>query len=140
MVRRPEWTLRQKSSALGQGARDAVDPRRLQPFLEGERRQVPGHALGEHRLARPRRTDHQHVVRSGGSHFKRPFGDRLSAHIPEVGSDAPPAWSRPGAGRAGLVLGDTSSGLTGTEIGRYLLECQIADPSPGGSGGGGHVA
>jgi hypothetical protein len=29
------------------------------------------------------------------------------------------------------VLGDTSSGLTGSEIGRYLLECEIADPSPG---------
>jgi uncharacterized protein (TIGR02391 family) len=29
------------------------------------------------------------------------------------------------------VLGDTSSGLTGSEIGRYLTECGIADPNPG---------
>lgn len=29
------------------------------------------------------------------------------------------------------VLGDTSSGLTGSEIGRYLRECGIADPNPG---------
>jgi uncharacterized protein (TIGR02391 family) len=29
------------------------------------------------------------------------------------------------------VLGDTSSGLTGSEIGRYLRECGINDPSPG---------
>lgn len=29
------------------------------------------------------------------------------------------------------VLGDTSTGLTGSEIGRYLLECRIADPNPG---------
>lgn len=28
------------------------------------------------------------------------------------------------------VLGDTSGGLTGTEIGRYLRECGIADPLP----------
>jgi uncharacterized protein (TIGR02391 family) len=29
------------------------------------------------------------------------------------------------------VLGDTSTGLTGSEIGRYLRECGIADPMPG---------
>jgi len=29
------------------------------------------------------------------------------------------------------VLGDTSSGLTGSEIGRYLRECAITDPNPG---------
>ena len=29
------------------------------------------------------------------------------------------------------VLGDTSTGLTGSEIGRYLGECNIADPMPG---------
>ena len=29
------------------------------------------------------------------------------------------------------VLGDTSSGLTGSEIGRYFRECGIADPNPG---------
>ena len=29
------------------------------------------------------------------------------------------------------VLGDTSTGLTGSEIGRYLRECGIADPNPG---------
>lgn len=28
------------------------------------------------------------------------------------------------------VLGDTGSGLTGSEIGRYLHECGIADPNP----------
>ncbi len=29
------------------------------------------------------------------------------------------------------VLGDTSTGLTGSEIGRYLRECGINDPNPG---------
>lgn len=29
------------------------------------------------------------------------------------------------------VLGDTNTGLTGSEIGRYLQECGIADPNPG---------
>jgi uncharacterized protein (TIGR02391 family) len=29
------------------------------------------------------------------------------------------------------VLGDTSTGLTGSEIGRYLRECGINDPDPG---------
>lgn len=29
------------------------------------------------------------------------------------------------------VLGDTGTGLTGSEIGRYLGECGIADPLPG---------
>jgi len=28
------------------------------------------------------------------------------------------------------VLGDTSTGLTGSEIGRYLRECGISDPNP----------
>ena len=29
------------------------------------------------------------------------------------------------------VIGDTATGLTGREIGRYLSECNIADPHPG---------
>jgi len=29
------------------------------------------------------------------------------------------------------VLGDTGTGLTGSEIGRYLRDCGIADPLPG---------
>lgn len=29
------------------------------------------------------------------------------------------------------ILGDTGSGLTGSEIGRYLGDCKIADPFPG---------
>jgi len=29
------------------------------------------------------------------------------------------------------VLGETNSGLTGSEIGRYLEDCSIADPEPG---------
>jgi hypothetical protein len=28
------------------------------------------------------------------------------------------------------IIGDTSSGLTGSEIGRYLRECGIPDPMP----------
>ena len=29
------------------------------------------------------------------------------------------------------ILGDTGTGLTGSEIGRFLRECNIQDPLPG---------
>ena len=42
-----------------------------------------------------------------------------------------PSFSEANLEQVCNVLGDTSSGLTGSEIGRYLRECGIADPNPG---------
>lgn len=41
-----------------------------------------------------------------------------------------PAIDNPTLEALCAVLGDTDTGLTGTEIGRYLRECEIEDPSP----------
>ncbi len=42
-----------------------------------------------------------------------------------------PSFSKANLEQACNVLGDTSTGLTGSEIGRYLRECGIDDPNPG---------
>ncbi|MHC4542585.1 MAG: TIGR02391 family protein [Planctomycetota bacterium] len=42
-----------------------------------------------------------------------------------------PSFSEANLEQVCNVLGDTSTGLTGSEIGRYLQECGIEDPNPG---------
>jgi len=42
-----------------------------------------------------------------------------------------PAFNEANLEQVCNVLGDTSTGLTGSEIGRYLRECGIDDPNPG---------
>ncbi|BAS26827.1 TIGR02391 family protein [Limnochorda pilosa] len=42
-----------------------------------------------------------------------------------------PAFAEANLEQVCNVLGDTNTGLTGSEIGRYLQECGIADPHPG---------
>ena len=54
-----------------------------------ERRQDAGEAFGQHRLARSRRPDHQHVVAAGRRHFQRPLGGGLAAHVAKVGNGMP---------------------------------------------------
>lgn len=41
-----------------------------------------------------------------------------------------PSFKEANLEQACNVLGDTSTGLTGSEIGRYLRECEINDPNP----------
>lgn len=42
-----------------------------------------------------------------------------------------PSFNEANLEQACNVLGDTSTGLTGSEIGRYLRECDIEDVNPG---------
>ena len=62
MVRRAERALVQESGARSQGSGDAVDFGGFDGLFEGERGQDAGEALGEHRLARTWRTDHEDIV------------------------------------------------------------------------------
>lgn len=41
-----------------------------------------------------------------------------------------PSFDKPNLEAIADILGDTSTGLTGSEIGRYLRECGIPDPDP----------
>ncbi len=65
-------------------ARCGMDHRGLQRDLWRERRQQPGQALGQHRLAGPRRTDEQEVVPTGGGDLQCPPGRRLAADVGQV--------------------------------------------------------
>jgi len=56
----------------------------LNRFFEGHFGQDGGQALGEHRLARSRRPDHQHVMAAGCGHLQRAFGLLLAAHLAEI--------------------------------------------------------
>ncbi len=64
------------------GGVDHRDGQRLGPV---ERREQARQSLGEHRLARPGRADHQQVVAAGGGDLQRPPGDRLAADVGEIG-------------------------------------------------------
>ena len=66
------------------------------------RRQQPGQALGEHRLARAGRTEQQRVVAAGGDHLDRRASGDLADDVGEVGLRQRQA-SAPPAGR--LVVG-----------------------------------
>ena len=57
---------------------------RLQGLVEAERREDPGEALGEHRLAGPGRTDHEHVVRAGRGDLETPLCVFLALHVFEI--------------------------------------------------------
>ena len=59
--------------------------RRLQRQDPIEWREQPGEPLREHRLARPWRTDEQHVVPARRRDLERQAGHRLSANVGEVG-------------------------------------------------------
>lgn len=43
---------------------------------------------------------------------------------------AHPSFDEPNLQAIADILGDTSTGLTGSEIGRYLKDCGIPDPEP----------
>jgi len=65
-------------------ARHAVDFRRLQRFLKRKRRQNGRDSLGQHRLPRPRRPNHQNVMSPGTGDFEGALGGLLSANVFEV--------------------------------------------------------
>ena len=84
VVRRAERPLGDQPGGGIEHAGDGVDLGRLQRFVEGERREDGGQALGQHRLARAGRADHENVVAAGGGDFERALGGLLAAHILEV--------------------------------------------------------
>ena len=55
-------------------------------------------------------------------------GPRLLAHCSNMRI---PSFNEANIEQVSSVLGDTSTGLTGSEIGRYLRECGVDDPHPG---------
>ena len=83
------------------GEREAgcgMDPGGLQRLVVVELGEETGEALGQHRLARAGRTDHQQVVTSGGSHLDRGASQRVAPHVGEVG--------RRGLGRLERAVGE----------------------------------
>ena len=53
-------------------------------FLQSERREDGGHALGEHRFAGAGRTDKQNVVTAGGGDFEGAFDGFLAFDVGEI--------------------------------------------------------
>ena len=84
MVRSTERSAAHQAARRQLHARCGVDHRGLQRDLWRERRQQPRQALGEHRLAGPRRADEQQVVPAGGGDLQCPPGRRLAADVGQV--------------------------------------------------------
>ena len=84
MMGRPERPLRQQSGSLGQQACNAMNLRGFERFGEGQRRQDSRKPLGQHGLARARRTHQQHVMTPGCGDFQRPFRRGLAANVLKI--------------------------------------------------------
>src|SRR5947199_5121565 len=65
-------------------ASDAMDLRRLNRFLERQRRNNGRNTFGQHRFSRPGRADHQSVVTAGDGHFNRALHVALTLDITEI--------------------------------------------------------
>ena len=85
VVRGSERALSDQSAACSDASGHRVDFRRLERLVERHRRHDRRQPPGEHRFARARRTDHQHVVASGRGDFERSLGDPLSLDVAEIG-------------------------------------------------------
>jgi len=62
-----------------------VDPRHLEHLGVGQRRQDPGQAAREHRLASARRPGEEKVVATGGGELERAAGAFVPPHLGELG-------------------------------------------------------
>ena len=67
-----------------QPAHGAIDPRGFDRFVGRQVGQDRGHPLGQHRLARAGRAEHQDVVPAAGRHGQRPLGHLLAADVGEI--------------------------------------------------------
>ena len=85
VVRGSERALSDQSVACSDASGHRVDFRRLERLVERHRRHDRRQPPDEHRFARARRTDHQHVVASGRGDFERSLGDPLSLDVAEIG-------------------------------------------------------
>ena len=84
VVRIAEWSNRNKRFFGVEQARNAMNFRRLDRFLERERRNNGRNAFGQHGFARPRRTNHQRVMTAGDRHFNRSLHVPLPLHVAEI--------------------------------------------------------
>ena len=113
--------------AFVQQAGQRMDHRGFQRLGRRERRQNAGQAGRQHRLARPRRADHQKVVPPGRRDFQRALGPFLPLYVAQVaGPGGRRHLPRPG-GRDGRAFG---------EMGDHLIQRRGADhlgrADPGG--------
>ena len=87
MVRRTEGPLTQYGALFVCETADAPDTGGLHRLLAAHVRQYAGETLGEHRLARARRADHEHVMSARGSDLKRTLDVFLPLYLGIVGEE-----------------------------------------------------
>ena len=87
VVRRAEGTLAQYGALFVRQTADAPDTGGLHRLLAAHVRQYAGETLGEHRLARARRADHEHVMSARGSDLKRTLDVFLPLYLGIVGEE-----------------------------------------------------
>src|SRR5690606_31654979 len=88
----------ERDAAGAELAGRAVDLRHAERFLFRKRRHNAGQPLGEHRLARARRSGHEQIMASGRGRQDGALGGRLAEHVGEVGLARAAAYrTRPGA-------------------------------------------
>jgi hypothetical protein len=74
---------------------DGMDFRRFDRFLQRQRRHDRGHPLGDHRLSRAGRADHQEIMIPRRGHLHRPAHVVLAAHVGDRGFPSPPCRGGP---------------------------------------------
>ena len=84
VMRGAEGTNGQEGLAGFQAAEGTVDARGFDGFGGGQIGQNSGHSLGQHRLARAGRAEHQQVVTAGGGDGEGAFGGFLAANVGEI--------------------------------------------------------
>ena len=84
VVRRAEGRIAYERVLRIDQAGDGVDPRHLEGVLLLERRQDPGKAPREHRLAGSRRAAEEQVVPAGGRDLERAARAFLAADVREI--------------------------------------------------------
>src|SRR5437667_6958989 len=84
MMRVAEWSDRNERFFGVEQAGNAMNLRRLNCFFEGERRNNGRNALGQHRVARTGRTNHQDIVTASDSHFDGALNVPLPLHVAEI--------------------------------------------------------
>lgn len=87
MVRRAEGALAQYGALFVRQTADAPDTGGLHRLLAAHVRQYAGETLGEHRFARTRRPDHEHIVPARGGDFERALDVFLSLDLGIVGEE-----------------------------------------------------
>ena len=134
-MRSPKGWGCQQTGTRGQEPRDRMNGGRLERFVKGERRQDAGQAPGQHALARTGRADEQQVVAAGGGNFDRASGERLAAHVCQVGGGIACRRGRwRGGRRARLTPGQDRRGFLERGDRDHLEpgdDCRFARVGPG---------